>query len=164
MSGPESTANNSAHPYENLTPDCILDALEDVGFEPTGSLLALNSYENRVYQVSLEDGRFVIAKFYRPDRWPDAAILEEHAFSQELVEQEIQPRIQVGEIVLCDRYADSTIAYQGYGHRVNLTQLRSIVDFATGGLKPDLTLLLDLDVSVPCRAGSCGVGDAFGGR
>ena len=77
------------HPYEQLTPDCILDALENVGFEPTGSLLALNSYENRVYQVSLEDGSFVIAKFYRPERWSDAAILEEHAFSHELSSQEI---------------------------------------------------------------------------
>lgn len=81
--------DNISHPYEQLTPDCILDALENVGFEPTGSLLALNSYENRVYQASLEDGRFVIAKFYRPNRWSDAAILEEHAFSQELTEQEI---------------------------------------------------------------------------
>lgn len=80
---------NTSHPYEQLTPDCILDALEDVGFEPTGSLLALNSYENRVYQVSLEDGSFVIAKFYRPERWSDAAILEEHDFSQELLQQEI---------------------------------------------------------------------------
>ena len=59
------------------------------GFAPTGSLLALNSYENRVYQVSLEDGTFVIAKFYRPKRWSNAAILEEHAFSQELTQQEI---------------------------------------------------------------------------
>ena len=89
MSGSDTTANNSAHPYENLTPDCILDALEDVGFRPSGSLLALNSYENRVYQVSLEDGSFVIAKFYRPERWSDAAILEEHAFSYELKQQEI---------------------------------------------------------------------------
>ena len=80
---------DTLHPYEQLTPDCILDALENVGFEPTGSLLALNSYENRVYQVSLEDGTFVIAKFYRPNRWSDAAILEEHSFSQELKEQEI---------------------------------------------------------------------------
>ena len=78
-----------SHPYELLTPDCILDALESVGFEPTGSLLALNSYENRVYQASLEDGSFVIAKFYRPHRWSDAAILEEHDFSNELVEQDI---------------------------------------------------------------------------
>lgn len=89
MSGPDTTTNNSAHPYENLTPDCILDAMEDVGFEPTGSLLALNSYENRVYQVSLEDSQFVIAKFYRPERWSDEAILEEHAFSNELLAQEI---------------------------------------------------------------------------
>ena len=86
MSHPD---NNISHPYEQLTPDCILDALEDVGFEPTGSLLALNSYENRVYQVSLEDGSFVIAKFYRPNRWSDAAILEEHAFSDELIQHEI---------------------------------------------------------------------------
>ena len=84
-----SSLNNISHPYEQLTPDCILDALEEVGFEPTGSLLALNSYENRVYQISLEDGSFVIAKFYRPNRWSDAAILEEHDFSNELVEQNI---------------------------------------------------------------------------
>ena len=90
MSSNISTNNaNSLHPYERLTPDCILDALEDVGFEPTGSLLALNSYENRVYQVSLEDGTFVIAKFYRPNRWSDAAILEEHTFSDELKQQDI---------------------------------------------------------------------------
>ena len=81
--------NNISHPYELLTPDCILDALESVEFKPTGSLLALNSYENRVYQVSLEDGSFVIAKFYRPHRWSNAAILEEHDFSNELVQQEI---------------------------------------------------------------------------
>ena len=81
--------NTTSHPYEQLTPDCILDALEDVGFEPAGSLLALNSYENRVYQASLEDGSFVIAKFYRPNRWSNAAILEEHAFSYELAQQDI---------------------------------------------------------------------------
>lgn len=86
MSRPETEL---LHPYEQLTPDCILDALEQVGFEPSGSLLALNSYENRVYQVSLNDGSFVIAKFYRPNRWSDAAILEEHAFSDELTQQEI---------------------------------------------------------------------------
>ena len=86
----ESSQESSiSHPYEQLTPDCILDALENVGFKPTGSLLALNSYENRVYQAILEDGSFVIAKFYRPHRWSDAAILEEHEFSNELVQQEI---------------------------------------------------------------------------
>lgn len=79
---------------------------------------------------------------------PRSEILLFQASRAQLVEQEIQPRIGRGEIVLCDRYADSTIAYQGYGHRVDLAQLRGIVDFATGGLKPDLTLLLDLDVAV----------------
>ena len=84
-----SQETNTSHPYEQLTPDCILDALESVGFKPSGSLLALNSYENRVYQASLEDDSFVITKFYRPHRWSDAAILEEHEFSNELVQQEI---------------------------------------------------------------------------
>ena len=82
-------SDNILHPYAHLTPDCILDAIENIGFKPTGSLLALNSYENRVYQVSLEDDSFIIAKFYRPNRWSDAAILEEHTFSNELAEQDI---------------------------------------------------------------------------
>jgi dTMP kinase len=79
---------------------------------------------------------------------PRAEILLFQASRAQLVEQEIQPRICRGEIVLCDRYADSTIAYQGYGHQVDLGKLRAIVDFATGGLKPDLSLLLDVDVEV----------------
>jgi dTMP kinase len=79
---------------------------------------------------------------------PRSEILLFQASRAQLVEQEIQPRIERGEIVLCDRYADSTIAYQGYGHQIDLAQLRNIVDFATGGLKPELTLLLDLDVAV----------------
>ena len=76
-------------PYTNLTPELILQALEQIGLEPTGSLLALNSYENRVYQVGLEENAFVVVKFYRPGRWSDAAILEEHGFAHELAEQEI---------------------------------------------------------------------------
>lgn len=79
---------------------------------------------------------------------PRSEILLFQASRAQLVEQEIQPRLARDEIVLCDRYADSTIAYQGYGHQADLKQLRNIVDFATGGLKPDLTLLLDLDVNV----------------
>lgn len=79
----------SETPYDGLSPDCILDALEVVGFLPTGGLLALNSFENRVYQIELEDGGFVVAKFYRPGRWTDAAILEEHTFTAELVDHEL---------------------------------------------------------------------------
>ena len=75
--------------FSTLTPDCVLDALESVGLYSDGRLLALNSYENRVYQVGMEDGPPLVAKFYRPARWTDAAILEEHAFVHELVESEI---------------------------------------------------------------------------
>ncbi len=76
-------------PYATLSPELILDAMESVGFEPNGGIMALNSYENRVYQVELEDGSFVVTKFYRPGRWTTPAIVEEHAFSFELVEAEI---------------------------------------------------------------------------
>lgn len=76
-------------PYAGLTPGCLLDALEAAGLRGDGRLLALNSFENRVYQVWLEDGGSVIAKFYRPGRWTDAQILEEHAFTTELAEREI---------------------------------------------------------------------------
>lgn len=76
----------SGHPYDALTPDSILDALEEAGFPVSGRLFALNSYENRVYQVGLEDQAPVIAKFYRPGRWSEAAIREEHTFTLELQE------------------------------------------------------------------------------
>jgi len=77
------------HPYARLTPDLILRALESLGFVCDGRLLALNSYENRVYQIGIEDEPPVIAKFYRPGRWSEQAILEEHAFAQELAAHEI---------------------------------------------------------------------------
>jgi Ser/Thr protein kinase RdoA (MazF antagonist) len=77
-----------AHPYDTLTPEVILDAVETCGVRCTGSFLALNSYENRVYRVDTETGP-VVAKFYRPHRWSEPAILEEHAFAHLLAEQEI---------------------------------------------------------------------------
>src|SRR5688572_9354895 len=84
---------SDAHPYSRLTPDVVLNALDAVGLRTDGRLLALNSYENRVYQVGIEtdDGvsSLVVAKFYRPGRWSDAQILEEHAFGAELAEAEI---------------------------------------------------------------------------
>jgi len=76
-------------PYTQLTPDTVLDALDNVGLRTDGRLLALNSYENRVYQVGQEEGAPVVAKFYRPERWSDAAILEEHAFTLDLANREI---------------------------------------------------------------------------
>ena len=75
--------------FSTLPPDRVLNAVESVGFRSDGRLLALNSYENRVYQIGLEEGAPLIAKFYRPKRWTDEAILEDHSFVQELVDHEI---------------------------------------------------------------------------
>jgi Ser/Thr protein kinase RdoA (MazF antagonist) len=81
--------NVAAHPYAELTPDRVLDALESVGLVGDGRMQALGSYENRVYQIGIEDAAPVVVKFYRPGRWSDAAIVEEHAFVAELAEREI---------------------------------------------------------------------------
>lgn len=75
--------------YAALTPDAVLDALAGAGLHPDGRLLQLNSYENRVFQVFLDDGTAVVAKFYRPHRWSDAQILEEHAFALELAAHDV---------------------------------------------------------------------------
>ncbi|TJZ78853.1 serine/threonine protein kinase [Chitiniphilus eburneus] len=80
---------DTPHAYAALTPDCVLDAVESVGIAVNGSQFPLNSYENRVYQVGIEDAQPLIAKFYRPGRWSDAQILEEHTFANELAEREI---------------------------------------------------------------------------
>jgi Ser/Thr protein kinase RdoA (MazF antagonist) len=78
------TATDAAVPYAGLTPDCILDAVESLGVATDGRLLALNSYENRVYRVGVEGAAPLVAKFYRPARWTDEGILEEHGFAEEL--------------------------------------------------------------------------------
>ncbi|HAL38599.1 MAG TPA: serine/threonine protein kinase, partial [Polaromonas sp.] len=90
-------ARDAVHAYESLTPDVVLDALASVGLTGDGRLMALSSYENRVYQIHLESpagsadsaGDVVVAKFYRPGRWSDAQITEEHAFAAELMAAEI---------------------------------------------------------------------------
>ena len=81
--------SSSDTPYANLTPDAVLHALQAMGVFSDGRLLQLNSYENRVFQIGLEDAGYVIAKFYRAGRWTDAQILEEHAFAQELLDAEV---------------------------------------------------------------------------
>ena len=92
----------SEPPYNGLTPDVVLDALDGIGQRGDGRLLALNSYENRVYQVWREDGPPVVVKFYRPGRWTDAQILEEHAFLAELAEHEVPvvPPVGIGGATL----------------------------------------------------------------
>jgi Ser/Thr protein kinase RdoA (MazF antagonist) len=95
-------------PFAALTPEAVLDALESVGVHGDGRLLALNSYENRVYQVGLEDGPALIAKFYRAGRWSDPQILEEHAFVSRLSEREIP-------VVPAETIAGATLhSYQGF--------------------------------------------------
>ena len=86
---PSRGPSTSSHPFDRLTPDVIIAAVEARGLLCDGRVLALGSYENRVYQVGIEDGEPVVVKFYRPGRWTDAAILEEHGFALELAAAEI---------------------------------------------------------------------------
>jgi len=117
------TARSELTPYATLGPETILEAMESIHLHPNGGLLALNSYENRVYQVEMEDGSFMVTKFYRPERWTSACIMEEHAFTMELVEAEISvvaPMLVDGESLF--EYQDFLFAVyprQG-GHPPNL--------------------------------------------
>ena len=90
--------------------------------------------------------RAVLTRMDNKAMHPRTEILLFQASRAQLVEEVLRPRLARGEIVLCDRYADSTLAYQGYGHGVDLPTLRQLIDFATGGLQPDITFLLDVDV------------------
>lgn len=95
-----------------------------------------------------EQIRNVVHDLKNTEMHPRTEILLYQAARAQIVEQVIKPRLTSGEIVISDRYHDSTIAYQGYGHQQNLKQLRELVKYATGGLVPDLTILLDLDVEI----------------
>jgi dTMP kinase len=90
--------------------------------------------------------RHVLMWMENQELHPRTEILLFLAARAQLVEQVIKPALQDGKIILCDRYGDSTLAYQGYGHGLDLEQLREMLDFATDHLKPDLTILMDLDV------------------
>lgn len=117
----------SSHPYEHLTPDVVLDALSSVGLHGDGRLLGLSSYENRVYQIQLEDphegNTSVVAKFYRPGRWSEVQILEEHSFSAELMAAEVPA---VGPLVLGGR-----TLHEHAGFRFSVSPRR-------GGRRPEL--------------------------
>lgn len=90
---------------------------------------------------------------------PAAEILLFSAARAQLVEEKIRPHLAAGGVVLCDRYADSTLAYQGYGHGLDLSRLRQITTFATGGLKPDLTLLFDIEAEAGLKRRQTGGGE-----
>ena len=95
-----------------------------------------------------EQIREILHSLKNTEMHPRTETLLYQASRAQFVEQVIKPRRAMGEIVLSDRYADSTIAYQGYGHQQDLEQVRALVRYATGGLAPDLTILLDVDVEI----------------
>jgi len=95
-----------------------------------------------------EQIREVLHNLKNAEMNPRTETLLYQAARAQFVEQILRPHLTAGELVLSDRYADSTIAYQGYGHQQNLEQVRILVQYATGGLVPDLTILLDLDVDL----------------
>jgi dTMP kinase len=95
-----------------------------------------------------EQVREVLHSLKNTEMHPRTETLLYQAARAQFVEQVVRPRLELGEIVISDRYADSTIAYQGYGHQQDLEQVRSLVKYATGGLVPDLTVLLDVDVEI----------------
>ena len=134
LEGPEGSGKTSHIPY-------LVEYLREKGYtvfptrEPGGTSIG-------------EQIREVIHSLKNAEMHPRTETLLYQAARAQIVEQAIRPRLADGEIVLSDRYADSTIAYQGYGHKQDIVQVRALINYATGGLNPDLTILLDLDVEV----------------
>jgi dTMP kinase len=134
LEGPEGSGKTSHIPY-------LVEYLREKGYtvfptrEPGGTSIS-------------EQIRDILHDLKNAEMHPRTETLLYQAARAQIVEQVIKPRLAVGEIVISDRYYDSTIAYQGYGHQQDLEQVRTLVKYATGGLTPDLTILLDLDVEV----------------
>ncbi|UYN90613.1 MAG: dTMP kinase [Anaerolineales bacterium] len=137
LEGPEGSGKTSQIPR-------LAEALRAAGYkvlttrEPGGTLIG-----DQIRKVLFDLGNKAMQ--------PRSEILLFQASRAQLVDEVIRPAIDAGEVVLCDRYADSTMAYQGYGHGVDLTQLAELVRFATGGLKPDLTLFFDISPEAGLR-------------
>ena len=134
LEGPEGSGKTSHIPY-------LVEYLREQGHtvfptrEPGGTTIS-------------EQIRDILHDLKNAEMHPRTETLLYQAARAQIVEQVIKPRLAVGEIVISDRYYDSTIAYQGYGHQQDLEQVRGLVKYATGGLTPDLTILLDLDIEV----------------
>ncbi|MFZ5921357.1 MAG: dTMP kinase [Chloroflexota bacterium] len=132
LEGPEGSGKTSHIPY-------LVEYLREKGYtvfptrEPGGTSIG-------------EQIREVLHSLKNTEMHPRTETLLYQAARAQFVEQVIRPRLALGEIVLSDRYADSTLAYQGYGHQQNLEDVRALIRYATGGLVPDLTVLLDVDV------------------
>jgi dTMP kinase len=137
LEGPEGSGKTSHIPP-------LVEFLRNEGYavfstrEPGGTIIS-------------EQIRAILHDLKNADMHPRAETLLYQAARAQIVEQVIKPRLANGEVVISDRYFDSTIAYQGYGHQQNLDEIRALVKYATGGLTPDLTILLDLDVEVGLR-------------
>ncbi|MBN2386350.1 MAG: dTMP kinase [Anaerolineales bacterium] len=134
LEGPEGSGKTSHIPY-------LVEYLRERGYtvfptrEPGGTSIG-------------EQIRDVLHSLKNTEMHPRAETLLYQAARAQFVEQVVRPRLTLGEIVLSDRYADSTLAYQGYGHQQDLEQVRLLIRYATGSLVPDLTVLLDIDVQV----------------
>ncbi len=134
LEGPEGSGKTSHVPH-------LVEYLREKGYtvfptrEPGGTSIG-------------EQIREVLHSLKNTEMHPRAETLLYQAARAQFVEQVVRPRLALGEIVLSDRYADSTIAYQGYGHQQDLEQVRALVKYATGGLLPDLTVLLDVGVEI----------------
>lgn len=134
LEGPEGSGKTSHIPY-------LVEYLREKGYtvfptrEPGGTSIS-------------EQIRDILHDLKNAEMHPRTETLLYQAARAQIVQQVIQPRLKAGEIVISDRYYDSTIAYQGYGHQQDLEQVRALVKYATGGLIPELTVLLDVDVEV----------------
>ena len=137
LEGPEGSGKTSHLPH-------LVEYLREKGYtvfptrEPGGTSIG-------------EQIREVLHSLKNAEMNPRTETLLYQAARAQFVEQILKPHLAAGEIVLSDRYSDSTIAYQGYGHQQDLAQVRALVQYATGGLVPDLTILLDLDVELGLR-------------
>jgi len=137
LEGPEGSGKTSQLPK-------LAEYLRQHGFD------VLTTREPGGTSIS-EQIRTVLHNLENKEMNPRTEILLFQASRAQLVEQVIRPHLENGGVVLSDRYADSTLAYQGYGHQIDIEPLRVLVTFATGGLKPDLTVLLDVDVEIGLR-------------
>jgi dTMP kinase len=137
LEGPDGSGKTSQLPK-------LAEYLRESGFE------VLTTREPGGTSIS-EQIRTVLHNLENKEMNPHTEILLYQASRAQLVEQVIRPHLTKGGIVVSDRYADSTLAYQGYGHQIDIESLRMLVSFATGGLKPDLTILLDVDVETGLR-------------
>lgn len=134
LEGPEGSGKTSHIPY-------LVEYLREKGYtvfptrEPGGTSIG-------------EQVREVLNNLKNTEMNPRTETLLFQAARAQFVEQVIRPRLADGEIVISDRYADSTIAYQGYGHQQDIEQVRALIAYATAGLQPDLSILMDVDVEI----------------